>query len=928
MIREIIPNQIGGPSIPSIDHLYLDMNGIIHTFKDPNLQTKLLDRLDCEYNIDSEDTSSRMMEKFIFSIMLYIEEIVYRFPPRKTLLFALDGVAPAAKLNQQRERRWLSFKNSTGLPKRHTNLPIKPQSDDEKDLFNSVSITAGTNFMKQLSQHIDFFIKRKLQDDSVWRGIENIIFSDSSVPGEGEHKIIDHIRDYQNSNNYEKNDKHCIYGMDSDLVMLSLVTHEENMYILRDWMESIQNISFNWKIKRKVYKKKTKRGIDKYRFDHKFHLVDISVVRKFIESYMKEDKGNERNIVFETNRVIDDFMLMLFLCGNDFITSLPNLDIGKEENALGYLFKVYRTLFNTAFQGNYITDTSNVNNLINLELLEIFLKVIGRLEPRVFTNRLKRELQIINEKKRQEKPPTVDTNTSNKELSESTTTSTPGHHDDRDLEIVKSTLNPEHFKNVLSMVELKKVECFNCSQDIERFMMLSSVLSSISGKFDSSYVLHSDLDSEIMIKIPFKQPLALCSLKLGIKGDQGLKGIVMKLFANQNVDFVTMHEVKPTQDFSSDLVFALENNDGELQLKMNAFQNVSQLTIVVENVLHREESITLEQLVLFGNVSSQTGTKLTKLKKQYYGKKNTKKDYNQKKHKSSFQLNQEEQRVSKFKILTSAISLKKKHDLPPPCIDMEKLKINYYKKKEHISYDTDAEGGGLEVQKLVSDYIHGLYFIFIYYYFGVPSWEWEYKHHYAPMASDICNLTKILPDTGITFSRGIPLTPIEGLLAVLPPSRMDMLLECGLEQGEKESIRDAIENPESPLSFMFFSEVEINSSTNWVSLEESVDIDPNDEGLKTSLKDPFYHYARMVVHLPFVNIEKIRDTVGKSCTQNHTFGNVRWYKWDETCSKTQIPSTLSILPSIDNSHVVCECVPFRNDPFHDVSVLKKQKMLD
>lgn len=45
------------------------------------------------------------------------------------------------------------------------------------------------------------------------------------MPGEGEHKIFEHIRNWKQSEEYNPNETHCIYGNDSDLIMLGLVSH-------------------------------------------------------------------------------------------------------------------------------------------------------------------------------------------------------------------------------------------------------------------------------------------------------------------------------------------------------------------------------------------------------------------------------------------------------------------------------------------------------------------------------------------------------------------------------------------------------------------------------------------------------------------------------------------------------------------------------
>lgn len=53
------------------------------------------------------------------------------------------------------------------------------------------------------------------------------------MAGEGEHKIIDFIRQ-EKSTFQEVPTSHCIYGNDSDIIMLALVTHEPMITILRE----------------------------------------------------------------------------------------------------------------------------------------------------------------------------------------------------------------------------------------------------------------------------------------------------------------------------------------------------------------------------------------------------------------------------------------------------------------------------------------------------------------------------------------------------------------------------------------------------------------------------------------------------------------------------------------------------------------------
>ncbi|KAJ7394677.1 5'-3' exoribonuclease 1 [Desmophyllum pertusum] len=288
--------------IPDFDNLYLDMNGIIHPCSHPN----------------DDDPHFRKTEEDIFAdIFQYIEVLFRIIKPKKVFFMAVDGVAPRAKMNQQRGRRFRSAKEAEDNIRKALE---KGQVLPEEERFDSNCITPGTPFMVRLHEQLKFFVNYKISTDPAWQGLR-IYLSGHETPGEGEHKIMEFIRSEKVCPDYDPNTRHCLYGLDADLLMLGLSSHEPHFSLLRE------EVRFGKAAKRITKAEKTT-----------FHLLHLSLFREYLDWEFSELK-DKLPFPYDLERIIDDWILMGFLVGNDFIPHLPNLHINHD--ALPYLYRVY-----------------------------------------------------------------------------------------------------------------------------------------------------------------------------------------------------------------------------------------------------------------------------------------------------------------------------------------------------------------------------------------------------------------------------------------------------------------------------------------------------------------------------------------------------------------------------------------------------------
>lgn len=154
-------------------------------------------------------------EQYFQALSTKLMEVIYQVNPQDTLFIAIDGVAPQAKIAQQRQRRFRSA------------------MEREPGTWDSNALSPGTEFMRK----IDAYLQTWIQDNSFILP-PKIIYSSHMVAGEGEHKIMNAIRGGQ----IIGRGSHVIYGMDADLVMLSMLAPTDKIFLMREDITDVIDI--------------------------------------------------------------------------------------------------------------------------------------------------------------------------------------------------------------------------------------------------------------------------------------------------------------------------------------------------------------------------------------------------------------------------------------------------------------------------------------------------------------------------------------------------------------------------------------------------------------------------------------------------------------------------------------------------------------
>jgi 5'-3' exonuclease len=227
------------------------------------------------------------MEDAMFKhIISYTEYIVSHCPPRQLLYIGVDGVAPLAKVMQQRKRRHMSAMRNDKIYafKNIHNIPYTT--------WDSNCITPGTEFMRKLQCALTNYYSTHQRPYEVY-------ISSHEECGEGEHKIIRYIKALG-----EDGMTDIIYGLDADLMMLALTCQRQKLFLMREGQQF---------------------GHHKH-YTPPFKYVDI----KYLTSCICSD-GDKAERTGRHDRsdhsLLFDYVFVCFMLGNDFLPHSPSLEI-------------------------------------------------------------------------------------------------------------------------------------------------------------------------------------------------------------------------------------------------------------------------------------------------------------------------------------------------------------------------------------------------------------------------------------------------------------------------------------------------------------------------------------------------------------------------------------------------------------------------
>ncbi len=340
--------------VNSIDYFLIDANCLIHPvcFKVVAENPELKD-------------NDKLENKMINSVIEYLEKIIQYVDPKKGIYLAIDGVAPAAKIKQQRTRRFKSVADKAmwdSIKKKH--------SKEIGNYWNNNAVTPGTVFMEKLHNKIIDWSKKLNR---------KVIYSSCFTPAEGEHKLLQFIRDNQRD---DKDFSYVIYGLDADLIFLALSTNSDKIYLLREANEFNKKESkevLNY-VSIKIMRSLIVKTITGYLMEAADGLLNADKIETTSHDITPKQKiyGFDN---LDPDSIVNDFIFMCYFLGNDFLPHIPSLDI-HQDGIESLIINYAETMNELVLENNKLEYLLN-GTKVNTDFLSRFISKLGLQEEAI-----------------------------------------------------------------------------------------------------------------------------------------------------------------------------------------------------------------------------------------------------------------------------------------------------------------------------------------------------------------------------------------------------------------------------------------------------------------------------------------------------------------------------------------------------------------
>ncbi|KAJ7276141.1 XRN 5'-3' exonuclease N-terminus-domain-containing protein [Mycena haematopus] len=739
------------PNGKEFDNLYLDMNGIVHNspLRPPTAVDLCFSQVHpCTHpeGRPAPETEEEMM----LEIFKYTERVVNMIRPRKLLFMAIDGVAPRAKMNQQRSRRFRAAQDAKDKEAERAESLLLWRAmgkdvteEDHKGGWDTNAITPGTPFMELLATSLRYWVVEKMNSDPGWKNIQ-VLISDAGVPGEGEHKIMDYIRRQRTNPGHDPNTRHVIYGLDADLIMLGIATHEPNFWVLREDVFADGNSTACRKCGEEGHyaaectamtvKVKKKESDEK----KPFIFLDIAILREYLEVELDVPQ-----VYFNFEQAVDDWVLLIFFVGNDFLPHLPSLEI--REGAIDTLLRIWKQ--ELPRMGGYLTNHGD----IVLERAQIILEGLAQREDDIFRRRREaedRQDQSAKRRKLEEKRNVRPSSSLGLTAPPTAPSGPPVHHPLPPRPNFAANADSMGFAAPPSPVLSSHVPIAAQALAGSNRDVVANRRAIRMANLSAAEMLKAELSGAVPVKPNLSLPAKPATTAPGTD---------------------TFMPPPPPPDSSSSLSNGSPDHDEGVPGLGNHHAITSALSDPPDD--HNDSTVSVEPTPVngadgdvetdkpMGDVTADTIDTLNSDDDSSVGGLKRKLSDMEDVGDETIPDDDEDAPDVSMRLKVNSDGTVEQEDTVKWLWEPGYQERYYRQKFPNQVNDPDLK------KKITKAYVEGLCWVLHYYYQGTPSWQWFYPYHFAPFAGDFTDIK----DMNIVFNIGTPFKPFEQLMGVFPP---------------------------------------------------------------------------------------------------------------------------------------------------------------